>query len=168
MSSGSPDWTDLTISLFKKGASKASVILDTFTADGAFEFNNLVRGIYEVHFELDGYQPVILEVNLNGTNVTNANTALAEYLSVAGAVTVASGTADWASLVVLIKDANGHVVDTLDGFTANGTYKFEEVPYGNGYKVTAQMTGYVTKTTNAFNVTTAVTGKNIALDPAAA
>ncbi len=168
MSSGSPDWTDLTVSLFKKGASKASAILDDFTTDGGFEFEGLVRGKYEVRFELDGYLPVILDVELDGTNVTDADTVLAEFLSVKGAVTVSGGEANWASLVVMIKDVNGDVVDSVDGFTENGNYEFKAVPYGEGYKVTAQMTGFVPKTTNAFQVKTNVTGKNIALDPVSA
>lgn len=168
MSSGSPDWTDLTVSLFKKGASKASAILDDFTTDGNFEFKGLVRGKYEVRFELDGYLPVILDVELDGTNVTDADTVLAEFLSVKGAVTVSGGEANWASLVVMIKDVNGDVVDSVDGFTENGNYEFEAVPYGEGYKVTAQMTGFKPKTTNAFQVKTNVTGKNIELDPVSA
>jgi len=93
-----------------------------------------------------------------------------DTFSVSGEVTVEEGAvADWDSLVVGLWDyEDNYYVETLDDFTVDGVYVFEEVEpgeYGEGkYLVYASMEGFLSRGTDRFNVIDAdVTGKDIEL-----
>jgi hypothetical protein len=137
----------------------------TADTDGKYTISEVPAGAgYTIEVSLSGYTTGIISAFEVISDVTGKNLELKKLTgtlyAVKGKISISGGSASGATVRLIGSDG---VTVGYGMAGTDGTYTITNVPAGNDYTIRVSLDGYATKTSDAFDVSDAVTGKDLTL-----